>query len=321
MTTLEQNGPEWSALADPNGSYVFCANAESNVCNWLISASDRNALCASCKHNRIVPDLAIPDNLLRWQKIELAKRYLFRSLLRWRLPMPDRSENPRSGLVFDLKGDVSKSDGSIEKVQTGHDEGVITLNIIEADDVERESRRASMGETYRTLIGHFRHEIGHYFWDRLIRDKGIFEGFRTIFGDERQNYEEALKRHYAHGAPANWQDGFISSYATSHPWEDFAETWAHYIHIVDALETARSYGINVSAEFKYMAHRVDGKFDPYAAPSIEDLIGAWVPLTVAINGVNRSMGQPDLYPFVLSNPVVAKLRYVHDLLHSANSGH
>jgi hypothetical protein len=192
---------------------------------------------------------------------------------------------------------------------------VITLNIAEADDAERELRRSSMGETYRTLVGHFRHELGHYFWDRLIRGTKRVGGFRALFGDETRDYPASLKRHYEFGPPPEWQDAFISTYATWHPWEDFAETWAHYIHMVDALETARSYGINVRAHPRDSARAVNIEFEPYAASSATQLIQAWIPLTVAISGVNRSMGQPDLYPFVLSKPVLGKLQYVHELIH------
>jgi hypothetical protein len=202
---------------------------------------------------------------------------------------------------------------------TGHDEGVITLNIVEADDAERESRRVMMGETYRTLVGHFRHEIGHYYWDRLVRDGDQLEAFRAVFGDERQDYAQALQRHHSVGPSDDWQNAYISRYATSHPWEDFAETWAHYIHIVDALETAQAYGINVNANFLSAKQKTDRGFDPYRAQSAEQLIRAWVPLTIAINGLNRSMGQPDLYPFVLSPPVMAKLQYVHELIQKATA--
>jgi hypothetical protein len=263
----------------------------------------------------MIPDLSIAENLLRWRKIELAKRYVFRSLMRWRLRAPTRIEDPQAGLVFDLLGDTRNADGTATKVQTGHADGVITLNVAEADDVERERRRSSMRETYRTLVGHFRHELGHYFWDRLVRDGGRLPEFRLTFGDETQDYEAALKRHYQAGPPADWPNAFISAYASSHPWEDFAESWAHYIHIVDALETARSYGINVRASLNSPGQGADLNFEPYAAASVAQLIGAWIPLTVAINGVNRSMGQPDLYPFVLSKPVMRKLEFVHQLIH------
>ena len=319
MSALEQDGQSWKALSNPTGDYNFCDNAQYDVCNWLIEKTGSHNLCLSCRHNRVVPDLSVPENLQRWQRIETAKRYLFRSLLRWRLPIPRREEDAQTGLVFDLKADVTQMNGEVEKVLTGHNEGVITLNIAEADDAERENRRASMGETYRTLVGHFRHEIGHYYWDRLVRDEGRLLNSRAVFGDDSQDYQSALQKHYQSGPPANWRDSFISSYATSHPWEDFAETWAHYIHMVDALETARSYGINIAGALKYAGRGGGLEFDPYTAQSAEDLIKAWIPLTVAINGVNRSMGQPDLYPFVLSQPVMTKLQYVHDLIHGLNT--
>ena len=196
----------------------------------------------------MIPDLNIPQNIERWRKIELAKRYVFRSLMRWRLPRPNKIDDPDRGLAFDFLGDVGSNTGGAAHVLTGHDDGLITLNVAEGDDVEREKRRAALGEPYRTLVGHFRHEIGHYYWDRLVRDDSRrLEAFRAVFGDERDDYNGALQRHYSGGPPMDWSVHFISSYATSHPWEDFAETWAHYLHIVDALETARSYGINVRA--------------------------------------------------------------------------
>ena len=315
MSALEARADGWTALADPGAPYRFCANVDNDVCNWLLHADSDSPLCESCRHNRMIPDLSISENLPRWRKIELAKRYVFRSLMRWRLPAPDRLEDPNAGLAFDLLGDARESDGAVKKIQTGHADGVITLNIAEADDAERERRRSSMHESYRTLVGHFRHELGHYFWDRLVRDVGRLSEFRAAFGDERQDYAAALARHYQVGPPPDWQDAFISAYASSHPWEDFAETWAHYLHIVDALETARSYGINVSASFRTPGQEGDLTFEPYAAGSVAQLVGTWIPLTVAINGVNRSMGQPDLYPFVLSQPVMRKLGFVHELIH------
>ncbi|MDQ0392974.1 zinc-binding metallopeptidase family protein [Labrys monachus] len=317
MTALEPDGDAWRALADPEKRYFFCENEKYDVCNWLVPEGGET-FCESCRHNRTIPDLSFPENHLKWQKIELAKRYLFRSLMRWHLPTRSRAEDPDSGLVFDFVADVVRPDGTVERVMTGHDEGVITLNIAEADDVERESRRRSMGESYRTLLGHFRHEVGHYYWDRLVRDGQEFESFRAVFGDERDDYGAALQRYYESGPPADWQDSFISAYATAHPWEDFAESWAHYIHMVDAIETALAYGIDVKSRFgPANTRKIDARFEPYAAGSVDELINAWVPLTIAINGVNRSMGQPDLYPFVLSHPVTVKLQYIHDLIHGA----
>ncbi len=200
---------------------------------------------------------------------------------------------------------------------TGHDLGDITINIAEADDAERERRRTAMHEPYRTLLGHFRHEVGHYYWDRLVRDAPALIPYREIFGDEREDYGEALKKHYKDGPPTDWREHYVSAYATTHSWEDFAETWAHYLHIVDTLETARSFGIRVEptglAAAETLATKVD--FSPYTADSIEPIVKAWVPLTFAINSLNRSMGLRDFYPFVLTPTIIEKLGFIHDLVH------
>ena len=313
MSALEGGPERYSALGADGQPYRYCDNVVHGVCNWLIPDGSSDRLCGSCRHNRIIPDLAIPHNVERWRKIELAKRYVFRSLMRWRLPRPNKIDDPERGLAFDFLGDVNSGSGGATQVLTGHDDGLITLNVAEGDDVEREKRRAALGEPYRTLVGHFRHEIGHYYWDRLVRDGGRLQPFRDVFGDESVDYGGALQRHYNEGPPPDWPIRYISSYATAHPWEDFAESWAHYLHIVDALETARSYGINVRARLTEAKDaRID--FNPYAAPSARRLIDAWVPLTVALNGVNRSMGQHDLYPFVLNETVMRKLEYIHDLI-------
>ncbi|WP_181705784.1 zinc-binding metallopeptidase family protein [Chthonobacter rhizosphaerae] len=316
ITAVEPDGGAFRALGDPTRPYLFCDNAEHDACNWLVPAGEGPSLCLACQHNRTVPDLSIPENLVNWRKMEAAKHHLFYSLTRWNLPMPTREEDPEAGLAFDFLADTVKPDGDVERVLTGHDSGLITINIVEADDAEREARRTSMKEPYRTLLGHFRHEVGHYYWDRLVRDRGNLDRCRALFGDETRDYGEALQAHYTNGPPADWQTSFISTYATAHPWEDFAETWAHYLHIVDALETARAFGIKIRPRIRNSAD-LEGEvdFQPYAATSVEDLIDAWVPLTVAINGVNRSMGQPDLYPFVLSAPVVEKLGFIHAIVH------
>jgi hypothetical protein len=311
MSALEGGPASFQALGAKKQPYRYCDNAQHGVCNWLLPEDASERLCEACRHNRIIPDLTVPQNVSRWRSIELAKRYLFRSLLRWRLPHPNKVDDPENGLAFDF---LSEEAPGASPVMTGHDNGLITLNIVEGDNAEREKRRAALGEPYRTLVGHFRHEIGHYYWDRLVRDGGVTEAFRAVFGDEEINYGEALKRHYQNGPPGDWSNRFISAYASSHPWEDFAETWAHYLHIVDALETARSYGIDVRARFMPDTSGAKIDFNPYNAPSAERLIDAWVPLTVALNGVNRSMGHGDLYPFVLNQPVMRKLEYVHELI-------
>lgn len=315
MAALDPETQTWQASADGRHTYAPCDNRQYDACNWLRPAESSDGRCFACRHNRTIPDLSVAANVAHWRRIELAKRHLFYSLMRWRLPIPDRIFDPDKGLVFDFLSDVVRPEGTVEPVMTGHDSGLITLNIAEADDAERERRRTSMGEPYRTLLGHFRHEVGHYYWDLLVWDRGKVERSRQVFGDETQDYGEALQRHYANGPPPEWQRAFISSYATAHPWEDFAETWAHYIHMVDALETAQVFGIDVSAALAAGAALAgDGAFDPYHAADARTLAAAWVPLTIAINSVNRSMGQPDLYPFVLSPAVVAKLEFVHEII-------
>ena len=165
------------------------------------------------------------------------------------------------------------------------------------------------------MLGHFRHEVGHFYWDALVADRGHTGSFRTLFGDETEDYSAAMDRHYRDGAPAGWQASFVSSYATMHPWEDFAETWAHYLHIVDSLDTAAAFGIAVSPQVTDdPALRTVIGFDPYRAPGVEELVAAWLPVSYALNNLNRSMGQTDLYPFVLAAPAIEKLGYVHRLI-------
>jgi hypothetical protein len=292
--------------------YRYCQNQQFGVCNWMVRASAREAFCAACRHNRTVPDLSVPENAALWAKIESAKHRLFYSLLKLRLPLRNRADDPEHGLAFDFLAEAPETHG--QSVMTGHDSGLITLAVKEADDAERERVRTSMGEPYRTLLGHFRHEVGHYFWDVLVRDGGRSDAFRGVFGDERQDYAAALQAHYQNGAPPDWQQNFVSAYASAHPWEDFAETWAHYLHIIDTLETAGAFGLRVRVKPGWrtkLAATVD--FDPYAAPSIEAIIDAWLPMTFAMNNLNRSMGQTDLYPFILTPQVIGKLGFIHAL--------
>ena len=296
-------------------AYRMCSNTAHDACNCIVPPGSLDAFCLSCRHNRTIPDLSVPENVTAWGKLELAKRQLLYSLLRWRLPLPTRIENPQHGLVFDFLADQSLPDGLVEKVLTGHDSGLITVNIAEADDAVRENMRTGMGEPYRTLLGHFRHEIGHYYWDRLVRDAALTGQFRAIFGDESTDYAQALKDHYAAGPDPSWPERFISSYASTHPWEDFAETWAHYIHIVDSLETARAYGMELdAAPAPADAAGTAVAFDPYGNTSLQAILDAWMPFTVALNSINRSMGQRDFYPFVLNEPVRLKLDFMHRLV-------
>jgi hypothetical protein len=305
---------EWIALAPVAGKarYRLCPNySEHAACNWAVPVARGERFCGSCRFNDVIPDLADAHAKEAWQRLERAKRRLVYTLLELGLPLEARSEATPRGLAFAFKKTTAQ-----EKVFTGHSDGLVTIDIAEADDPFREKMRLELGETYRTVLGHLRHEIGHYYRMRLVDGSPDEDACRGLFGDERADYGEAVKRHYAAGAPADWNTRFVSAYASMHPHEDFAETWAHYLHMVDTLETARSYGLalrpratgGATTELATVrATRLD--FDDF-----DDLMNAWVPLTVALNSMNRSMGLADAYPFVIPAPAVAKLRFVHDLV-------
>ena len=270
----------------------------------------------ACRHNDTIPDISQAAHLTAWRDIELAKHRLFYSLLRWKLPLKTRAEDPSHGLMFEFLADPPHPSGP--KVMTGHDDGVVTIALAEADSAEIEKRRAELAEPYRSLLGHFRHEVGHHYWDILVRDGGKLEQCRATFGDDSQDYEAALKRHYEQGAPADWPERFVSAYATSHPWEDFAETWAHYLHIVDTLETANAFGVRIApASTRRARISPSSTSTPMSVGSIDQIVDAWAPFVVAMNSVNRAMGRPDLYPFVIAPAVVEKLRFIHDLVRGA----
>ncbi|UDL94700.1 putative zinc-binding peptidase [Lichenihabitans sp. PAMC28606] len=316
LAALEQSADEaplWHIGGQPNRQFRFCENAEQKACNWLIHADATERFCAACRHNHLIPDLALGQNLKHWRLMELAKHRLFYTLMELNLPLVTRVEDPKEGLGFNFLEDTDAN----KKIFTGHNDGMITINIAEADDAERERRRNTMHEPYRTLLGHFRHEIGHWYWDRLVRDAPAHHAFSIVFGDESPDYGKALKRHYKDGAPTDWRQRYVSAYATSHPWEDFAETFAHYLHIVDTLETASEFGIVVHPRHLTHADQLstDIDFEPQFAKTVNALIDAWLPLTFAVNSLNRSMGQADFYPFVLSPTVVDKLGFIHDLVH------
>lgn len=304
---------DWQIKGDTSRTFRFCSNAQYDVCNWLIPHDQAGNFCIACRHNHTVPNISKPENLELWRLMEIAKHRLFYTLIELGLPLIPRSEDPKEGLVFEFLEDPASG----KKVMTGHDDGRITIAIAEADDAERERRRKTMHEPYRTLLGHFRHEIGHYYWDRLVRDAPALGPCRDTFGNDGQDYNEGLKRHYQNGAPPQWRERFVSAYATSHPWEDFAETFAHYLHILDTLETAEAFGVATRprgiAQADALSAEVD--FSPEKATSIAPLVKAWLPLTFALNSLNRSMGLGDLYPFVLTPAIIEKLGFIHDLIH------
>ncbi|RWX77229.1 hypothetical protein EPK99_16445 [Neorhizobium lilium] len=315
MHALAETGDgTWHLVATPGHKVRLCANAAMDVCNWTVLTDDPNAFCPACRHNRLVPDASTEAGLKQWRSISQAQRHLFYSLIRWDLPRTNREEDPQGGLVFDFLVDEVKPDGTIVPAMTGHEDGLIAIRAAEADDATREQIRVSMNEPYRTMLGHFRHETGHYIWDKLVRDGGKVYDFRAIFGDETIDYGEALKRNYEQGPPPDWQQFYISTYASSHPWEDFAECFAHYLHIVDTLETARAYGMTVEPR-RHEELSAEVAFNPYDAQSAEQLVTAWIPFSMALNSLHRSMGVPDLYPFILTAQVVTKLEFIHMLIH------
>lgn len=307
----------WISQGEAGGAYRFCDNAEYDVCNWLVPAGSGERYCLACRHNRQVPDLSDPKARGEWQRIEAAKHRLIYTLRRLGLavPAPGEVEEP---LVFDFLADAAQPGGP--KVMTGHENGLVTIALAEADDSEREGRRAAMGEPYRTLIGHFRHEVGHYYWDRLVRDAGRLDECRAVFGDDSRDYQAALQRHYDEGPPPDWAESHVSRYATTHPWEDFAETWAHYLHIVNSLEMARSLGLAVAPPLDRSGILTTrAGIDPYGDADMGRLVETWIPVAFALNALNRCMGQSDLYPFVLPPPVIAKLAFIRDLVRSSHS--
>jgi hypothetical protein len=297
--------------------YRLCHNhTEKQACNFAVPAEDPNPLCVSCRQTRILPDLSIPQNHERWYRIEVAKRRLFYTLAKLGLVAVNPPNGERDGPVFEFLAELPG-----QTILTGHCEGVITLNVAEADDTERVRRRLALHEPYRTLLGHLRHESGHYYWDRLILNGvngGRIDAFREMFGDERTDYSQALDAYYAAGAaPSNWQAGYVSAYATSHPWEDWAETWAHYLHMVDLMETAASYSTRVvvpgsdADDAEEVANPFEGHIKDF-----DQLVEQWVPLTLLLNSLNRSLGQDDAYPFALTAGALRKLRFVHDTIHA-----
>jgi hypothetical protein len=316
VSALEPAQPGlWTALAPSahGATYRLCRNhSEHAVCNWAVPSSDPIEFCRACRLNQMIPNLGSPGAREAWHRLEIAKRRLLYTLFALGLPVEGKVDEGRPGLAFAFLADAPAAD---ERVFTGHSDGLVTINIAEADDPFRERMRVQMGEPYRTLLGHFRHEIGHYYWDKIVRPGRWLPRFRELFGDETADYAEAQARHYDNGPRPDWPDHFVSAYASMHPWEDWAETWAHYLHITDTLETARAYGLAVAPR------PVTGP--PLIAPvavrrldlhAFDDLMNGWVPLTMALNSLNRSMGARDSYPFVLSTAAVTKLRFVHDVI-------
>ena len=308
------------AIPDPQAQgdqaqavYAPCKNRALIGCNWLCDPASLPNLCQSCSHTIKIPNISDKLRKMYWRRLERAKRRLFYAIDRFDLPLEKTVSLEKGSLRFQFLGDEIHPDGNAKRIMTGHDNGLITINISEADNVIREKNRTAMGEPYRTLIGHFRHEVGHYYWDQLVDRPGVIDKFRDCFGDERQNYSDALQTYYANGPVKDWQQSYVSTYASAHPWEDFAETWAHYFHMIGGLETAYAYGLNPQP-LRAGAPQLIQLTDPYHVPDYEQLMAHWIPITVAINAMNRSIGNRDYYPFTLSHNVSEKIRFIHDLI-------
>lgn len=292
-----------------------CQNSiAETVCNWALSEGDDQALCQSCRLTDVIPNLSVTGNRIAWYKLESAKRRMLYSLYALHLPVVARSVDPMKGLAFRFLENSPRGDA--QRVFTGHDNGVITVDVAEADDVQREQQRAAHGEPYRSLLGHFRHEIGHYYWDVLIRNTPRLQEFRELFGDERADYRSAQDRHYSHGPPEHWPNDFISAYASMHPWEDWAECWAHFLHMTDALETARDAGLSLKPG-RADEPALSLARDPLASRAdVNAMVDDWSTLAYVINNLNRGLGLPDSYPFVLTPAVIGKIAFVHRTISS-----
>lgn len=316
-------GAEPGSWIDPLTQQLYrqCNNySQQQVCNWMIPADEQAELCRACRLNEVIPDLSLMHNLEYWHKLEIAKRHALYTVLELQLPLASKLEDPVSGLTFRFMADHEPASEFTEplngqpRVLTGHDSGVITINLAEADDVARTRTRIKLGESYRTLLGHMRHEIGHYYWYRLVeQNPQALATFHEIFGDETIDYETELHRHYDSGPPADWPQSFISAYASMHPWEDWAECWAHYMHMLDTLETAQALQLRLAGS-AIPAVKLPMQAKKNSAGKNPVYLNNWMSLSIALNALNRSMGMPDAYPFILNDTIQRKLECIHQII-------
>lgn len=332
----EKSGAYFKA-SKPEAVYQKCDNNEKyGACNGMVNMDtfvpvpDKDeVLCFACRFNETIPDLSIDEHIPLWKKMEVAKRRAIYTLKALSLPLETILENPQSGLSFDFVADRNAKDHFASKlanqdaVFTGHDNGNITINLAEADEVARSNTKLAMSEKYRTLLGHFRHELGHYYFDKLIIGSPQKQKLcKKYFGDDELDYAKSLEKHYKSGAPKNWSDDFISKYATMHPYEDWAETWAHYMHIIDTLETAKNFNITGSTSLEVDVHEDVGDLHLpqessflFSGTSIDTILDTWMDFSIILNSLNRSMGLNDAYPFVLTQSVRKKLSFIHYAIH------
>lgn len=296
------DGDVWRVQGSDEKAFQVCSHRNHDVkCNWLLPLGDDNQQCISCRLTRTIPDLSFANNIRRWVVMESAKRRTLYGLLQLKIPFMQQGADGKNILTFNfLEDQRSNPEVAEEHINSGHSQGVITMNVAEADDSYREATKEAMNEPYRSLLGHFRHEIGHFYWDQLIRKSSHHEGFRQLFGDERRDYRTTLDAYYLNGPANDWQEYFISAYASAHPMEDWAETWAHYMLMAETLETAQAY------------HLIDSNYfhDDFNVWSRE-----WMQLVLVMNALSRSTGNSDAYPFVIPAQAREKLNFIHQLLH------
>jgi len=317
------SSPHTWRVTGHDGLFTRCANFDTAAgCNWLVPLDDQSPhrYCIACALNRRIPDLSVPENGELWGRMERAKRRVIAQLLELGLPVVSKAVDPRRGLAFDFLRSLPGQ----PKVMTGHADGVITIDIDEADDAHRERARQQLHEPYRTLLGHLRHEVGHHYWLQLVADTDWLPACRELFGDERADYAAALKRNYDNGPPPDWASHFISAYASSHPWEDWAETWAHYLHLRDTLATAAGFRLlqplaDAGGDKPFTADAL-WRPDHPTGPAFLELLHTWIAVTSVMNEMSRAMGQPDFYPFVLVRDVVPKLHFIHCVIDAAARG-
>jgi len=332
---FKENHPQIPYKKCDNNEHYNTCNGMVNMATFVAEPDNDEILCFACRFNETVPDLTVIEHIPLWQKMETAKRRALYTLKALPIPLQNNTEDTENGLSFDFITDRDVNDHfstpltGYEAVLTGHNCGHITINLAEADDVARSQTKHAMGERYRTLLGHFRHELGHYYFDQLILPSPEKQALcKQYFGDDTLDYQEALKQHYKHGAPQNWRATFISEYATMHPYEDWAETWAHYMHIIDTLETAQNYSITGSTtltttsqaesdveELNELNLPQDTSFF-LGQTDINTILDAWMEFSVIFNSLNRSMGLADAYPFVLTQAVRSKLSFIHYAIHN-----
>lgn len=273
---------------------LFCPNRWQIDCNW-VSPPD-GGLCRSCSMSQVVPNLSAGNNIQLLNRAERAKRWVLANVANWNwFTEADPGPRPRFLMLSEDMG------GRVQQITMGHLAGEITINVTEADELIRLQRRQELGEQYRSMVGHFRHELAHFFFDRLAVAPGFLPGFRDLFGDERANYAMALQNYYAaHQDPT---PDYITPYASAHPHEDWAETVAHLLHLVDMTDSFVSSGMTMPG--------VPEGFAPYAADDVEELLDIAARVAIAVNDINRALDNSDLYPFVLSAPMRLKIAFAH----------